>query len=166
MIAALAVAALAVVGLLVVAAVREAPEQPRPVAIASVPAPQAGGDACRSLLDVLPERLGDYQRATPADPAPVGAAAWQSETETEPVILRCGLDRPVDFVAGTPVQVVDEVSWFHIGEEGRSTWITVDRPTYVALTLPDGSGPTPIQLISTAIARAMPAVPPNPGPAR
>jgi len=166
MIAALAVAALAVVGLLVVAAVREAPEKPRPVAIAGVPAPQADSDACRALLDVLPETLGDYHRATPADPAPVGAAAWQSDTETEPVVLRCGLDRPVDFVAGAPVQAVDEVSWFRMGEEGRSTWITVDRPVYVALTLPDGSGPTPIQLISGAVARAMPAVPPNPGPAR
>jgi len=166
MIAALAVAALAVVALLVVAAVRQTPEQPRRVPVASVPAPQADGDACRALLNVLPDSLGDYQRATLADPAPAGAAAWQSESQTDPVILRCGLERPVDFVAGTPVQVVDEVSWFRIGEEGRSTWITVDRPAYVALTLPDGSGPTPIQLISTAVAEAMPAVPPSPGPAR
>lgn len=172
MIAALAVAALAVVALLVVAAVREAPEQARPVAIASVPAPHADDDACRALLDALPDTLGDYQRATAADPVPPGAAAWQSETGadtgtgSEPVILRCGLDRPVDFVAGTPVQAVDDVSWFRVADEGRSTWIAVDRPVYVALTLPDGSGPTPIQLISGAIARAMPAVPPNPGPAR
>jgi hypothetical protein len=42
----------------------------------------------------------------------------------------------------------------------------VDRPVYVALTLPDGSGPTPIQLISAAVAKAMPAVPVNPAPVR
>ena len=89
-----------------------------------------------------------------AEPAPVGAAAWQADPDAEPVILRCGLERPVDFVAGTPLQVVDDVDWFRIGDEGRSTWITVDRPVYVALTLPDGSGPTPIQLISTAVAKA------------
>jgi hypothetical protein len=166
MIAALAVAALAVVALLVVAAVREVPEQPRPVALAGVPAPQADDDACRALHDALPESLGEYQRATLADPAPVGAAAWQSDTQTEPVILRCGLDRPVDFVAGTPVQAVDEVEWFRIGDQGRSTWIAVNRPVYVALTLPDGSGPTPIQLISAAISQAMPAVPANPGAVR
>jgi hypothetical protein len=166
MIAALAVAALSVVALLVVAAIRQADEQPRPVPIASVPAPAADSDACRALLDALPEGLGDYQRATPAEPAPAGAAAWQSETQSEPVILRCGLDRPVDFVAGTPVQAVDDVSWFRIGDQGRSTWIAVDRPVYVALTLPDGSGPTPIQLISAAIAKAMQKMTPNPGPAR
>jgi hypothetical protein len=62
--------------------------------------------------------------------------------------------------------VVDDVDWFRIGDEGRSTWITVDRPVYIGLTLPDGSGPTPIQLISEAVAKAMPAVPVNPGPVR
>src|ERR1700759_2424461 len=141
MIAALAVAALAVVALLVVAAIRQADEQSRPVPVASVPAPAADGDPCRGLLDAVPQSLGEYQRATLADPAPVGAAAWQSDTQTEPVILRCGLERPVDFVAGTPVQAIDEVEWFRIGDQGRSTWIAVNRPVYVALTLPDGSGP-------------------------
>jgi hypothetical protein len=164
LVAAVIVAVAAVIGVLVFATIRQKPEGPRPVAIVSVPAPQAGGDACRALLAALPDQLGDYQRVPAAEPAPVGAAAWQADPDAEPVILRCGLDRPVDFVAGTPVQVVDDVDWFRIGDEGRSTWITVDRPVYVALTLPDGSGPTPIQLISAAVAKAMPAVPVNPAP--
>jgi hypothetical protein len=166
LVAAVIVAVAAVIGVLVFATIRQKPEGPRPVAIVSVPAPQAGGDACRALLAAVPDQLGDYQRAPAAEPAPVGAAAWQADPDAEPVILRCGLDRPVDFVAGTPVQVVDDVDWFRIGDEGRSTWITVDRPVYVALTLPDGSGPTPIQLISAAVAKAMPAVPVNPAPVR
>jgi hypothetical protein len=164
LVAAVIVAVAAVIGVLVFATIRQKPEGQRPVAIASVPAPQAGGDACRALFAVLPDRLGDYQRAPAAEPAPVGAAAWQADPDAEPLILRCGLDRPVGFVAGTPIQVVDDVDWFRIGDEGRSTWIAVDRPVYVALTLPDGSGPTPIQLISAAVAKAMPAVPVNPGP--
>jgi len=166
LVAAVIVAVAAVIGVLVFATIRQKPEGQRPVAIASVPAPHADGDACRALLAVLPDRLGDYQRAPAAEPAPVGAAAWQADPDAEPLILRCGVDQPVDFVAGTPIQVVDDVDWFHIGDEGRSTWITVDRPVYVALTLPDGSGPTPIQLISAAVAKAMPAVPVNPGPVR
>ena len=166
LVAAVIVAVAAVIGVLVFATIRQKPEGQRPVAIASVPAPHADGDACRALLAALPDRLGDYQRAPAAEPAPVGAAAWQADPDAEPLILRCGVDQPVDFVAGTPIQVVDDVDWFHIGDEGRSTWITVDRPVYVALTLPDGSGPTPIQLISAAVAKAMPAVPVNPGPVR
>jgi hypothetical protein len=42
--------------------------------------------------------------------------------------------------------------------------VTVDRPVYVALTLPDGSGPSPIQVVSKAVAATMPAVPVNPAP--
>jgi hypothetical protein len=164
--AAVIVAAAAVIGVLAFATIRHTPPQQRPVAIASVPAPQAGSDACRALLAALPDRLGDYRRVPAVEPAPVGAAAWQADPDEDPVILRCGLEQPVDFVAGTPVQVVDDVDWFRIGDEGRSTWIAVDRPVYVALTLPDGSGPTPIQLISTAVAQAMPAVPVNPRPVR
>ena len=75
----------------------------------------------------------------------------------EPVILRCGLDRPAEFVVGSPIQVVDAVQWFEVADRGRSTWFAVDRPVYVALTLPQGSGPTPIQEISDAIAKSLPA---------
>lgn len=171
LIAAVVVAAAAIVGVLGVAATREVEPQRRPVAIASAPAPQADGDACRALMEVLPEQMGDYHRAQTAEPTPAGAAAWLTESDGEPVIMRCGLDRPVEFVASSPLQVVDEVSWFRAGgdgadEGGRTTWFTVDRPAYVALTLPTGSGPTPIHLISRAVAQGMPAVPVDPGPVR
>jgi uncharacterized protein DUF3515 len=166
LIAALAVAATAVVALLVVAALRQTPPKPAPVAIAAAPAPQADADSCRALLAALPDALGDYHRAEAVEPVPAGAAAWQDDRSGDPVILRCGLARPDDFVASSPLQAVDDVDWFRIGDQGRTTWVAVDRPVYVALTLPDGSGPTPIQLISGAVAKAMPAVKPDPGPVR
>lgn len=173
-IAAIVVAAGAVVGILVFAALRQAPPDQRPVAIASVPAPKAGSAECRALLDALPQQLGDYRRAAAADPAPAGAAAWTADGE--PVILRCGLDRPAEFVIGAPIQVVDAVQWFRVGEagagnepaadQGRSTWFAVDRPVYIALTLPQRSGPTPIQTVSEVIAKSLPAKPINPAPVR
>lgn len=167
LIAAIAVAVAAVVAVLAVAVTNEATPTPRPVAIAGAPAPQADGDACRNLMTKLPDVMGDYHRAQAVEPVPVGAAAWRADpTDDEAVILRCGLDRPDDFVVSSPLQVVDDVQWFRIGGEGRSTWVAVDRPVYVALTLPDGSGPTPIQLISRAVTEAMPATPVNPGPIR
>jgi Protein of unknown function (DUF3515) len=164
LIAAIVVAAGAIIGILVVAALRQSSPGQQPVAIASVPATKGDSAECRKLLDALPDRLGDYRRARAAEPAPPGAAAWTANGE--PVILRCGLDRPAEFVVGSPIQVVDAVQWFELADQGRSTWFAVDRPVYVALTLPQGSGPTPIQLISDVIAKSLPAKPIDPGPPR
>ncbi|MEE3750372.1 DUF3515 domain-containing protein [Mycobacterium intracellulare] len=166
---ALAVATIGVI--LAIAATREAP--PQPVAVPAVPAPQAESAACRALMDALPQRLGDYQRAALEQPEPVGAAAWRTGHGSEPVVLRCGLDRPGEFVVGAPIQVVDRVQWFQVrsdqqsaGDAGRSTWYAVDRGVYVALTLPTGSGPAPIQRLSEVIEQRIAAAPINPGPAR
>jgi hypothetical protein len=174
LIAAVVVAAGAIIGILVVAALRQSPPGQRTVAIASVPAPKADSAECRALLEALPEQLGEYRRAAAAQPAPPGAAAWTADGE--PIILRCGLDRPAEFVVGSPIQAVDAVQWFGVGEAGadggpatdqdRSTWFAVDRPVYVALTLPQGSGPTPIQDISDVIAKSLPAESIDPAPVR
>jgi hypothetical protein len=168
LIAALLLTVVVIAIMLAIAATRHPPQQP--VAIPAVPAPQADDPACRALLQALPQRLGDYQRAPAARPVPPGAAAWRARSDAEPVVLRCGLNRPADFVVGSPIQVVDRVQWFQQmdtqagGEAGRSTWYTVDRPVYVALTLPPGSGPTPIQQLSEVIDRTVAAVPVTPAP--
>jgi hypothetical protein len=167
-IAALVIAVGAIGVVLAIAATRHAP--PQPVAIPAVPAPQAQGAPCRALLQALPRDLGDYRRVPAAQPSPAGAAAWRATSDGEPVVLRCGLDRPAGFVVGAPVQVVDRVQWFQETGPGsgsdadRSTWYAVDRPVYVALTLPPGSGATPIQQLSELIDHTMPVVPISPAP--
>jgi hypothetical protein len=187
LIAAIVIAVGAVIAILAIAAVRQHSAGQEPVAIVSIPAPQADSAQCRALTDALPAELGDYRRAPAADPAPPGAAAWRVDSQDEAVILRCGIERPADFVIGSPLQVVDNVQWFRVGEagagedgvgeagagkdggtsdQGRSTWFAVDRPVYVALTLPAGSGPTPIQDISRLIAKLLPAKAVDPTPAR
>lgn len=165
LIAAVVVGVLAAAAVLAVAAHRgAAPLVPVP----AVRAPQADEPDCKSLLAAVPDRLGDYRRAEVAFPAPPGAAAWRGAAGSEPVILRCGVDRPTDFVVGSPLQMVDEVSWFRVADPaGRLvTWYAVDRPVYVALTLPQGSGPTPIQDLSGVIAETMPTTPVDPAPPR
>jgi hypothetical protein len=162
LIAAIVVAAAAIIGILVVAVLRQSPPGQQPVAIASVPAPKGDSAECRAVLGALPDQLGEYRRAPAAQPAPQGAAAWTAGGE--PIILRCGLDRPAEFVVGSPLQVVNEVQWFELTDQGRSTWFAVDRAVYVALTLPQGSGPTPIQEISDVITKSLPAKPIDPAP--
>ena len=159
LIAALVVAIGTIGVILAIAATRH---HTSPVVVAAVPAPQAQDPACQKLSEALPQRLGEYTLAQLAQPAPAGAAAWQPAGSGDPVVLRCGLDRPADFVVGSPIQVVDRVQWFEISQDQRSTWYTVDRAVYVALTLPQGSGPTPIQQLSELIDRIMPARPIDP----
>ena len=163
-IAALALAVLGLGAVLTLAALRRPPVPP--VAIAAVPAPAAQAPQCQALVAALPDSLGDLRRAETAQPTPAGTAAWRGDGD--PVILRCGLDRPAEFVVGAPIQMVDDVSWFRLDDPDtrRSTWISVDRPVYVALTLPADSGPTPIQTMSEAIAHTMGAIPVRPGPLR
>ena len=165
LIVAIVVAAAAAAVVLGIAVASRHHDQP-PVTIPAVPAPQAASPECATLLSVLPPQLGDYPRAIPAGQPPAGTAAWQKKGIDEPVVLRCGLDRPADFVVGTSVQVINDVQWFRASEGGRVTWFAVDRPVYVALTLPQDSGPTPIQQMSEAVAQALPAVPIRPGPPR
>jgi hypothetical protein len=163
-IAALTLGVVAVAGVLGFAASKQTP--PAPVRIGAVPAPADRSPECQALLATLPDRLGDYQRAATAEPTPPGTAAWR--TDTGPVILRCGLDRPAEFVVGAPIQMVNDVAWFRLDDPDApsSTWLCVDRAAYVALTLPVGAGPDPIQAMSGVIDRTMPAVPIRPGPAR
>lgn len=164
LIAAIVVAAGALIGILGYASQHQSRSGHQPVAVAAMPAPKAGTAECHTLLSALGDQLGGYRRAPVAEPSPAGVAAWSSDGE--PVIVRCGVERPAEFVVGSPIQMVDAVQWFEVTEQDRSTWFVVDRAVYVALTLPPGSGPTPIQTVSETIAKALPATPIDPAPAR
>lgn len=168
-IAAVGVTVAVIVGGLSYVALKQAEPVARTVPIASAPAPLADSAPCKALVAGLPETMGEFRRATAAEPAPAAAAAWLGSAQAQPVILRCGVARPDDFVVGSPLQMVDSVSWFEARGDGASTWYAVDRGapgTYVALTLPQGSGPTPIQTISELIAKVMPPRALDPAPAR
>ncbi|HEX9176076.1 DUF3515 domain-containing protein [Mycobacterium sp.] len=168
LVAAVGVAVAAAVAVLVIAVTTSRQPQERPLVVPAVPVPQADAPECATLMGALPQRLGDYQRATPADPVPPGTAAWRSGSDDEPILLRCGVGQPTDFVVGAQINVVNTVQWFRVPEQstGRSTWFVVDRPVYVALTLPQGTGATPIQEMSDVVAAKLPAVPIRPGPPR
>lgn len=140
-----------------------------PEALGPVDAPSAESADCTAVLDALPDSLGDYARAELVDPAPVGARAWAPDDDvSEPIVLRCGLPRPLGFDVASSLQVINGVQWFEVSgaDSGldASTWYTVDRPVYVALTVPGGSGPTPLQDASDAISSALPQTPLDPAP--
>lgn len=132
-----------------------------PLALVAVEAPDAGTPACTALVDALPETLPSngktLERLRIAEPAPPAAAAWAGD-RGEPVVLRCGLGRPAEYQAAAGLRLIDEVNWLPVEGEGATTWYTVDRPVYIALTIPADAGTGVVQEMSATIAKALPAV--------
>ncbi|SER59032.1 DUF3515 domain-containing protein [Actinokineospora terrae] len=130
-----------------------------PVGLVPVDAPDAAAPDCGALTQALPQALpnggGSLPRLPIADPAPVGAAAWGDQV-ADPVVLRCGLGKPPELTPTAALREVSKVRWLVIDGDGASTWFAVDRPVYVALTLPAGLGTGPLQTVSEVVGRALP----------
>jgi hypothetical protein len=142
------------------AAPMESPRPTGPVALVGVDAPDAGSPACTSVVDALPAELPSknmtLKRLPLAEPAPPAAAAWAGD-RGEPVVLRCGLAKPAELRETASLRKVSAVNWLPIEGEGAWTWYTVDRPVYVAVTIPEGTGTGVVQELSETIAKALPA---------
>ncbi len=109
----------------------------QPVALTDLPSPQADSPECTQLVDALPATLLGHRRAELAEPAPQGAAAWQSSS-TQRVTLRCGVDAPLQYTEYTPTEEVGGTRWMRIDDatpgSTMTTWYTVDRFPVVAVT--------------------------------
>ncbi|HET6707466.1 DUF3515 domain-containing protein [Amycolatopsis sp.] len=124
-----------------------------PLPLVAVPAPFAGSPGCTTLLGAVPTELtsnGDALKVRAlADPAPPATVAWGAG---DPVVLRCGLDRPPELTPTAQLRLVNKVQWLQVPGEGASTWYVVDREVYAALTVPDSAGTGPLQAISDTVA--------------
>lgn len=139
----------------------ELPPRPTgPLALVPVDAPDAGAPACTALVEALPDALPSngkqLKRLAIAKPAPPASAAWAGD-RGEPVVLRCGLGKPAEYEPTAQLRVVDKVNWLPVEGEGATTWYTVDRPVYIALTIPEDAGTGVVQELSETIAKAVPA---------
>lgn len=138
-----------------------------PYTAVPLPAPGAETEACMTLIEELPPTLGEANQVALTEPAPPGTAAYRMP-DAEPVVVRCGLPAPPSFVVGVGLQAVNDVQWFNEPDPDpavtSSTWVAVDRPEFVAVTLPEGSGTGPIQDLSDALTSSMDEVEPRPAP--
>ncbi|MBP2370171.1 DUF3515 domain-containing protein [Pseudonocardia parietis] len=131
-----------------------------PLALPAQAAPQASGPECDAVLGALPAQLpGATGPLDPRelDPAVPGARAWVAEPE--PVVLRCGTERPAELVPTASLIVVNGVSWLPLTTpEGAlsTTYAAVDRGVYLELAAPAETGPGPLQAVSDVITEALP----------
>ncbi|GLZ35490.1 hypothetical protein Lesp02_76770 [Lentzea sp. NBRC 105346] len=133
-----------------------------PLALVTVDAPAAASPECTTLVDKLPVGLPSGKDMLPrreiASPAPVGAVAW-GDAQHDPVVLRCGLNRPSELSPTSELRVISDVTWLVVDGSGAATWYVVDRPVYVALTVPGDAGTGPLQDVSTTIRDLLPKAP-------
>ncbi|MGW5052123.1 DUF3515 domain-containing protein [Actinokineospora sp. NPDC004072] len=169
------VAAAVLVGLLavgVIVASRFAPDadqptvsaQTGPLGLVPVDAPQATSPDCADLLAALPAELPSngavVAQLAIADPAPAGARAWGERMD--PVVLRCGLRKPPELTPTSALQEISGVKWLPVRGDLSTTWFLVDRPVYVAVTMPDSAGSGPLQTISAVAGQRLAAQPVDP----
>lgn len=152
----LALPVLLVAGVLVASAVIRG-QAAGALPLATVPAPAAASPECDALLAALPAEIdagsGELDRRPLAEPAPVGAAAWGDPA----TVLRCGLGRPAELAPSSRLLAVSGVQFLEIPGTGATSYVVVDRPVYVALTLPAGAGSAPVQQVAEAVATTLPA---------
>lgn len=127
-----------------------------PLAVPAAPAPGEDGSYCHQLMPELPETLIDDARRELLVDDP-GIAAWGDPA----IILRCGLADPAELTCAatlTRFTAADgtAVEWLRIAEGSRVTFLAVDRPVRVGVTLPASADIAPIQQLSEVIGRVLP----------
>ena len=135
-----------------------------PLAVAPVDAPQAQSPQCTALLASLDGDLPAGDRVLPrralVTPSPPGVLAWAATPQ--PVVLRCGVPRPAELVPTAALLEINGVRWLSLDDgppPNVLTYVAVDRPVFVALTLPIGVGSGPVQRVSDVLRTQLPATP-------
>jgi hypothetical protein len=134
-----------------------------PLAVVPVDAPDSEGPECAALLAALPAELpagGGTLAARPlADPAPPGTRAWAAAPR--PVVLRCGLTRPVELTPTSALLEVNGVRWLRLDDGVPDpvivSYVAVDRPVYVVLTAPTDTGSGPLQAVADIVRQTLTA---------
>jgi hypothetical protein len=162
---AVAVAALGIAGRLGAADPPATAPDTGPLALAPVDAPDAAGPDCAALLAALPPALDATGGPLPgrplAEPVQPGTRAWAAAPR--PVVLRCGLPRPVELTPTSALLQIDGVQWLQLDDGVPDpvvlTYVAVDRPVYPVVTAPVAAGSGPLQQLSDVIGRTLPVTP-------
>lgn len=131
--------------------------QTGPLAVPAAPAPGESGRYCSQLMPLLPDDLGGFPRRALIAGTP-GQAAWGDPA----IILRCGLSDPAELTCAAPLTRFTgadgtSVEWLRTASGDSVTYLAVDRPVRIAVTVPDSAGIGPVQQLSDLIGATLPA---------
>lgn len=168
---ALAMAIVLVLGVLIGAKLVYSKAAHQPIAMAALDTPDATSPECSALIDALPRELLGHDRATIADPAPEGAAAWSSNS-TERVTLRCGVTLPLQYTSLSALTSAEGVDWLQVIDatpgSTMQTWYSIGTFPTIAVTADAESmknRPSPVVGLASALGTLKEAeLKPNPVP--
>lgn len=130
-----------------------------PLALPPVVAPKATTPECSAVLAALPNELVVQGHPLPrrplAQPAPPATVAW-GDPQHDPVIVRCGLQHPPELQPTSPLADISGVNWLDRPTAGAISWVAVDRPVFVELTMPADAGTGPVQDLSAILGKTLP----------
>lgn len=131
--------------------------QTGPLAVPAAPAPGETGRYCSQLMPLLPHDLSGSPRRELIAGTP-GQAAWGDPA----IILRCGLSDPAELTCAAPLTKFTgaggtSVEWLRTASDTSVTYLVVDRPVRIAVTVPDSAGIGPVQQLSDLIGATLPA---------
>jgi len=72
-------------------------------------------------------------------------------------VFRCGITDPEELTCAAALTVLNGVSWLVLADSGSATYIAVDRPVRVAVTLDDSTGIGAVQALANVIDGQLPA---------
>jgi hypothetical protein len=131
-----------------------------PLSVPAAAAPDASSPDCAAILAGLPRDLtvdgAQVPRRVLRQPAPPATVAW-GDPRHDPVVVQCGLTPPTQLTPTSELLGVSGVNWLEVDKGQTTTWFAVDRPVYVALTLPANSGSGPLQELSSVLGSTLPA---------
>ncbi|WP_040508903.1 DUF3515 domain-containing protein [Gordonia soli] len=113
---------------------------------------------CPAFLAALPDTFKGFGTKAVSD----SQASWpNSESGGDPLVVRCGVERPAGLAPTSNLQVVHPVQWFitdTIDGVGQA-YVCVDHRPYVAIWVPANAGNGPITDVSALIDRELPRAP-------
>ena len=144
-----------IVGFITFAALKASNSTPVPVD--SYAAASTVSNECSKFLTSLPNTFDGFD----AKQISGDKATWADTDDGDPIIVRCGVNRPRDFTPSSRLQAVNGVQWFITDTiEGRGqAYVCVDHRPYVAVWVPVKAGNASITETSAAIGRALTAGP-------
>jgi hypothetical protein len=106
---------------------------------------------CDALIRDLPDTVMDQGRRD-VSPSPVSGAASGAAWGDPPIVLRCGVDRPVGLTRSSRCDMVNDVGWFSRRRGDGWVFTTIGRAEYVELVVPGAYTPAANALADVASA--------------